>query len=107
MPLHRFGSWLACPLIALALTAHGAGQSSPEQIRSVTARVDGRAIQVNEKSTRNWPSYGLDYGETRFSRLRQIDAGNVGKAGPRLVLQLESQRGVEATPVVVEGIMYA
>jgi quinohemoprotein ethanol dehydrogenase len=106
MPLRRFGSWRACPLIAIALTAHGAGQSSPEQIRTMTGRVDGRAIQLNEKDTRNWPSYGLDYAETRFSRLRQIDTGNVGKLGLAWSYSLESQRGVEATPVVVDGIMY-
>ncbi len=76
------------------------------QIRAATTKVDGAAIEANEKATRNWPSYGLDYAETRFSRLKQIDSGNVGKLGLVWSYDLESNRGVEATPVVIDGVMY-
>ena len=50
--------------------------------------------------------YGLDYAETRFSRLRQITAANVKDLGLVWTYNLESTRGVEATPLVVDGIMY-
>ncbi len=58
------------------------------------------------RSTRDWPTHGLDYAQTRFSRLKKVDTGNVGKLGLVWSCDLESNRGVEATPVVIDGIMY-
>ncbi len=98
-------------MAATALCATPAAQAqpkaSPEHIRAVTAKIDGRAIQANGRgSTNDWLSYGLDHSEQRFSRLKQIDAGNVQRLGLVWSYDLESNRGVEATPLVVDGIMY-
>lgn len=98
---------LAAPLAAWSQSsAQASAKGSPEHIRAVTARIDTQAIRANERTTADWPSYGLDHAETRFSRLKQIDTGNVGKLGLVWSYNLESTRGVEATPVVVDGIMY-
>lgn len=97
---------LAALALALPALAFAQAKASPEHIRSVTARVDGAAIQANAATTKDWPSYGLDYAETRFSRLKQIDTGNVKDLGLVWSYGLESNRGVEATPVVIDGIMY-
>jgi quinohemoprotein ethanol dehydrogenase len=48
----------------------------------------------------------MDYSETRFSKLRQLDTANVKRLGLVWSYDLESTRGVESTPVVVDGIMY-
>src|SRR5246500_388021 len=79
---------------------------SPERIRSITSAIDGNAIIANAKATKDWLSYGLDYSETRFSKLNEINAGNVKNLGLKWTYNLESVRGVEATPLVVDGIMY-
>jgi PQQ-dependent dehydrogenase (methanol/ethanol family) len=97
---------LAALALAAALPAQAQPKASPEHIRAATARVDGAAIQANAATTKDWPSYGLDYAETRFSRLKQIDTGNVKDLGLVWSYDLESNRGVEATPVVIDGIMY-
>ena len=97
---------LAALALAAALPAQAQPKASPEHIRAATARVDGAAIQANATTTKDWPSYGLDYAETRFSRLKQIDTGNVKDLGLVWSYDLESNRGVEATPVVIDGIMY-
>lgn len=81
-------------------------KGSAEHVKAVTGKVDGKAVQANAKATRDWPSYGLDYAETRFSRLKQVNAGNVKQLGLVWSYNLESTRGVEATPLVVDGIMY-
>jgi PQQ-dependent dehydrogenase (methanol/ethanol family) len=81
-------------------------KGSPEHIKAATARVDGAFIRANAAKTPDWPSYGLDYAETRFSKLDQINAGNVKDLGLAWSYNLESTRGVEATPLVVDGIMY-
>ena len=70
------------------------------------AKVDGSHIRNNESSSKEWPTIGLDYAETRYSRLGQINAGNVKDLGLVWSYNLESTRGVEATPLVVDGVMY-
>ena len=68
--------------------------------------VDETTIIANARSGKNWLSNGLDYAGTRFSRLKNIDSSNVKKLGLAWSYSLESTRGVEATPIVVDGIMY-
>ncbi|SFM99791.1 PQQ-dependent dehydrogenase, methanol/ethanol family [Variovorax sp. OV329] len=103
--LHR-----ACALGALlCLAAAGVaaqGKGTPDHIKSATAKVDGAFIRANAARTGDWPSHGLDYAETRFSKLEQVNAGNVKDLGLAWSYNLESTRGVEATPLVVDGIMY-
>ena len=88
---------------ALCLAAAGAAaqqgsKGSPEHIKAATGKVDGAFIRANAAKTSDWPSYGLDYAETRFSKLDQINAGNVKDLGLAWSCNLESTRGVEATP---------
>ena len=70
------------------------------------ANVDDARIIENAKTGKEWLSNGLDYGVNRFSPLDQINAANVGKLGLAWSYPLNSIRGVEATPIVVDGIMY-
>ena len=79
---------------------------SADRIRSITAGVDKAAVIANEAQTRNWLNYGLDYAETRFSKLAGVTTANVGQLGLAWSYDLNSRRGVEATPIVVDGIMY-
>ncbi|WP_028351784.1 PQQ-dependent dehydrogenase, methanol/ethanol family [Bradyrhizobium murdochi] len=81
-------------------------KGSPEHIKAVTSAVDGASIKANTATSNDWPTIGLDYAETRFSKLNQINADNVKKLGLVWSYPLESSRGVEATPVVVDGVMY-
>jgi quinohemoprotein ethanol dehydrogenase len=70
------------------------------------ANVDDARIIDNAKTGKDWPSTGFDYGVNRFSPLDQITTANVGKLGLAWSYPLDSIRGVEATPVVVDGVMY-
>src|SRR6267143_1816913 len=79
---------------------------SPQGIQSSTSAIDGEAIIANAKTTKDWLSYGLDYAESRYSKLNQINTENVKSLGLKWTYNLESQRGVEATPLIVDGIMY-
>ncbi|HEU0198281.1 MAG TPA: PQQ-dependent dehydrogenase, methanol/ethanol family [Nevskiaceae bacterium] len=74
---------------------------------NAVAGVDTQSIVTNAATTTNWPSYGLDYASTRFSALKQVDDGNVGKLGLAWTFDLKStHHGVESTPIVVNGVMY-
>lgn len=68
--------------------------------------VDEAFIRANAQKTLDWPTIGVDYAETRYSRLNQINADNANQLGLVWSYNLESTRGVEATPVVVDGVMY-
>jgi quinohemoprotein ethanol dehydrogenase len=87
-------------------SAQTAAKGTPDHIKAVTSAVDGASIKANTATSNDWPTIGLDYAETRFSKLNQINAQNVGKLGLVWSYPLESSRGVEATPLVVDGIMY-
>src|SRR2546423_5469082 len=89
-----------------AALAQSPAKGSPEHIKAVTSAVDGASIRANTAMSNDWPTIGLDYAETRFSKLHDVNAGNVKKLGLVWSYPLESSRGVEATPVVVDGIMY-
>jgi quinohemoprotein ethanol dehydrogenase len=73
---------------------------------SGSAKVDGAFIKANEATTSDWPTYGLTYAETRYSKLKEINAETVKSLGLVWSYSLESSRGVEATPLVVDGVMY-
>ena len=98
----RAGPALSCG----GALAQNAAKGSPDHIKAVTSAVDGASINANTATSNDWPTIGLDYAETRFSKLNQINADNVKKLGLVWSYPLESSRGVEATPVVVDGIMY-
>ncbi len=76
------------------------------RIRQAALSVDTEFVRMNAKHTRDWPAHGLDHAETRFSKLNQIDTANVNELGLLWSYDLESVRGVEATPIVVDGVMY-
>ena len=93
--------------LAGLMTALCAASSIPEAARAADlANVDDARIIENAKTGKEWLSTGLDYGVNRFSPLDQITTANVGKLGLAWSYALGSTRGVEATPVVVDGVMY-
>jgi alcohol dehydrogenase (cytochrome c) len=54
----------------------------------------------------NWPVYGGDTGNTRFSNAKQITTANVGKLGVEWALQLGTTRSQESTPILVGDTLY-
>ncbi len=54
----------------------------------------------------NWLLHGRTWDEQRHSPLTLINDGNAGQLGLAWYLDLPTRRGLEATPLVVDGIMY-
>lgn len=54
----------------------------------------------------NWFTYWGDYQGRHYSALKQINTANVGQLQARWSAQLPGQSILEATPLVVDGIMY-
>jgi quinohemoprotein ethanol dehydrogenase len=99
------GGAILDPGTTRAQGAPPAGKTTPERIKAAT-QIDAAAIQANLASSKDWPTVGLDYAETRYSKLAEINASNVKGLGLVWTYNLESKRGVEATPLVVDGVMY-
>jgi len=88
---------------------------SQESAATMPAPVEDTGIEpvtdaelVNAQgNTEDWLSYGRDYGETRYSPLDQITFSNVAELGTAWTYDTGTYRGLEATPIVRDGIMYA
>lgn len=90
--------------VALGL-ALSVGFVAPSLARGPAA-VDGARIQAADQEPGNWMSHGRTYDEQRFSPLEKVNDGNVDKLGLAWTYRLDVDRGVEATPIVVDGVMY-
>ena len=94
---------LLCPLLILA----GCHALSPESSKAPSpAAVDAARLANADKDSGNWMTYGRTYSEQRFSPLKQIQAQNVAQLGLAWSYDLTVRRGQEATPLVVDGVMY-
>lgn len=62
--------------------------------------------QTQKPRRGDWPTYNGNWSANRYSELKQIDATNVGKLGLRWIFPT-SHFGLETTPLVVDGVMYA
>ena len=54
----------------------------------------------------NWLSYSGSYNSQRYSRLKQIHAGNVQALAPAWIFHVPNEERLECVPVVVDGVMY-
>jgi len=84
-------------------------QSVPSQSTASTstvAKIDDTRLQNAANYPAEWITYGGDYKEQRFSRLDKISKDNVSELGAAWTFDLSTSRGVEATPIIVDGVMY-
>ncbi len=79
----------------------------------VASEIPVKPADVNEsriinadREPGNWMTYGRTYDEQRFSPLNQINDHNVSQLGLAWYYDLDTNRGQEATPIVVDGVMY-
>jgi quinohemoprotein ethanol dehydrogenase len=68
--------------------------------------VDGARIANADAEPGNWLSYGRTYSEQRFSPLARIDDKNAKQLGLAWFADLDTNRAQEATPLIVDGVMY-
>jgi len=89
--------------VVLALAACTQGQS---QQQAAPGRVTREAIVGARSDGANWLTTGRTYDEQRHSPLNQINRQNVAQLGLDWFADLDTSRGQEATPIVIDGIIY-
>jgi quinohemoprotein ethanol dehydrogenase len=92
----------ACIACALGIILAAMGLAAVVHAEPVT----GKRIEDANGEARNWLSYGRTYDEQRFSPLTQINAENADHLGLTWYADLETHRGQEATPLIVDGALY-
>ena len=70
------------------------------------AQVTNDRLLHPEREPQNWLTYHGSYKSWRYSALDQIRADNARNLELKWVYQLESLDKFEATPLVVDGVMY-
>lgn len=92
-------TWMSIPVEAQGLGIN-------DRLRRATSQVDKQRLVDAEQHAGDWMAPGLDLAETHGSPLDQIHVGNVKDLGLLWSHDLGTRRGIEATPIVVDGILF-
>lgn len=99
----------------LLLTACGSERDAHPASASDSSEAGSEKLAANVSTERllnagsepeNWLSYGGSYDEQRHSTLSSINRDTLSQLGIGWVYEMRKPRGQEATPVVVDGVMY-
>jgi PQQ-dependent dehydrogenase (methanol/ethanol family) len=95
----------APPTEGAAAPSTGAAAAGPAA-RAPGAAVTAERLTNAESEPGEWMSHGRTYSEQRFSPLDQITTANVNQLGLAWYADLDTRRGQEATPLMVDGVIY-
>jgi quinohemoprotein ethanol dehydrogenase len=104
----RVHAKLFLPLIALSLVMACSRESTPveEKVAAPAQPAAVAPVAAAPAPDVEWRVHGLNQAETRFSPLADINDGNVRQLGLAWYFDFPTHRGLEATPLVVDGVMY-
>jgi len=95
--------WAAVAALGLAGALAGCSMAAGETPEGGIDTV--RLVNAGEDPA-NWITHGGTYSEQRFSPLAQIDRNSVGDLGLAWFADMDTARGQEATPLVMDGKLY-
>lgn len=79
----------------------------PTQQETRVGWVDASRVANADAESENWLVHGRTNSEQRFSPLDLVNDGNVHELGLAWYADLDTNRGQEATPIVVDGVLYS
>ena len=88
------------PILILVLFVSCSNQSEN------SIEIDDKRLLNADETPSEWLSYGRNYQENRHSPLNQINKSTIDSLGLAWSINLGTKRGIEATPIVANGIMY-
>jgi quinohemoprotein ethanol dehydrogenase len=90
-----------------AALASGCSEKSPDPVPVAPAQpAPAPEPEPEPLPDTDWRLHGHDVGEQRYSQLDQINRDTVDNLGLTWSFDMYTRRGVEATPLVVDGVMY-
>jgi quinohemoprotein ethanol dehydrogenase len=104
---------IAAFVLALSACGQKTGDSSGGSREKAAAgtsvtrtNVTAAAIINADNTPGEWLSHGRTYSEQRFSPLSRVSRDNVAELGLAWAFDFGVSRGIEATPIVADGVMY-
>jgi len=95
---------------ACAVAAFAAGTASVHAADSANAQapamVTAKRLTRADSEPGQWLAIGRTTDEQRYSPLARIDTENVGKLGLAWFADFDTNRGQEATPLAIDGVLY-
>lgn len=101
-----FGRFISFFALELAACSDPTTPSGLEGGVAVPKSIDGARIIAADATPDEWLSHGRTYSEQRFSLLDQIDTTNVADLGLAWYAELPTHRGIETTPLMVDGQLF-
>jgi quinohemoprotein ethanol dehydrogenase len=78
-----------------------------DRIRANTLAVDDARLRAADANAGDWLTHGRTYAEQRHSPLAQIRDDNAASLGLAWSIDLGTNRGIESTPLAVDGVLFA
>ncbi|MGB1438663.1 MAG: PQQ-dependent dehydrogenase, methanol/ethanol family [Luminiphilus sp.] len=78
----------------------------PTEANPGAGNISRARLENASQEPEQWLTYGGSYDETRHSTLTKINRDTLSDLGIGWVYEMKKPRGVEATPIVVDGTMY-
>ena len=102
---------IACVMVCLAAGLSACGDDTPTaaasaQPAAAAARVDEARLARADEEPQNWYATNRGSGEDHYSPLDQINQDNVGSLGFAWQYDTHTTRGLEASPLVIDGVLY-
>jgi quinohemoprotein ethanol dehydrogenase len=103
---------VAVAAVALLFALHAARANSASAIGQQTAaappggQIDLRRLLAADKHPGEWLTVGRDFGKGHYSPLARVNTQNVARLGFAWDYDTQTNRGLEATPIVVDRVMY-
>ncbi|MGH8264256.1 MAG: PQQ-binding-like beta-propeller repeat protein, partial [Steroidobacteraceae bacterium] len=112
--MHLKSGWLLAVVMLVASCGGDDQQVAADQAKArkntgapvTEGIVSKERLIAADHDKENWLTHGRTYDEQRFSPLSQITSANVKQLGLAWYVDLATKRGVEATPLVVDGVMF-
>ena len=104
--MHLKGTRRAVRWVAAAAAAVLISSAPVPGAPAAATAVDGKALTSAAGDLSDWLTHGRTYDEQRFSPLEQINTGTVKDLGLAWFADLDTARGQEATPLVIDGTIY-
>jgi quinohemoprotein ethanol dehydrogenase len=105
-PRARAGLVAALAGVCAAQTPVLAEPVAAPSVARPPAAVDDARLLAADADPNDWITHGRDYAEQRFSPLAQVHDGNAARLVRVWSFETGLTRGHEATPLVVDGVMY-
>ncbi len=98
--------------VMVMIFALGNNEARVRQVRAAQSQaaacgqIDLQRLMDADKQPDQWLTTGRDFGKSYYSPLTQINKDNVLRLGFAWNYDTHTIRGLEATPIVVDGVMY-